>query len=134
LQQEGVKMGEYAGEPIHRVEVPPHTLKEEASEALLPVRDLLVNDDDPFRKYRGASLAQKVKLTLFDVIPMLSWISTYKREYIIKDIIAGLTIASLAVPQDIGYSSLANLPAVNGLCKPSQSWLPSLPLFCTSSP
>lgn len=108
-------MGEYAGETIHRVQVPPHTFKEEAGEALLPVRDLLVNDDDPFRKYRGASPAAKIKLLLFDVFPILSWLSTYKREYIIRDVIAGLTIASLAVPQDIGYASLAHLPAVNGL-------------------
>ena len=81
------------------VNFPENSLKNELKETFLPVKQLLVIDDDPFRKYRGKSAVEKVKLGLFTIFPILDWLSTYKLSYLPGDIVGGLTIASLAVPQ-----------------------------------
>eukprot|EP00897_Mesotaenium_endlicherianum_P008405 jgi/Mesen1/7593/ME000395S06749 len=110
-------MGEYhdSAELIPKVHVPPYTTSSDIKETLLPIRDLLLNDDDPFREYRGQTFLQKAKVFIFSTFTCLQWMSTYKRKYIVGDLIGGLTIASLAVPQDLGYAKLAHLPPVNGL-------------------
>jgi high affinity sulfate transporter 1 len=48
-------------------------------------------------------------------LPFLSLIWNYQLNYIIGDIIAGLTVGTMRIPQSLGYSLLANLPAVYGL-------------------
>ncbi|KAF9607825.1 hypothetical protein IFM89_001573 [Coptis chinensis] len=50
--------------------------------------------------------------TLF---PILEWGRDYNLSKFKGDLIAGLTIASLCIPQDIGYAKLANLPPQYGL-------------------
>ncbi|KAJ0091180.1 hypothetical protein Patl1_13209 [Pistacia atlantica] len=49
------------------------------------------------------------------VFPILQWAPTYNLALFRSDLIAGLTIASLAIPQGISYAKLANLPPVIGL-------------------
>ena len=75
------------------------SLRSELTETFEPVKQLLVIDDDPFRKYRGKSTFDRVKLGLFTIFPIFEWLSTYKLSYLPGDIVGGLTIASLAVPQ-----------------------------------
>ena len=48
-------------------------------------------------------------------IPFLVWIQEYKREYIIRDIVAGLTIGLMLIPQGLAYAELAGLDAYFGL-------------------
>ncbi|MEW5297662.1 MAG: hypothetical protein WDW36_000857 [Sanguina aurantia] len=49
-------------------------------------------------------------------LPFLRWVRTYKvREYLPNDIIAGLSVAFMAVPQSLSYANTAGLPAVFGL-------------------
>ena len=43
------------------------------------------------------------------------WIQEYKREYIIRDIVAGLTIGLMLIPQGLAYAELAGLDAYFGL-------------------
>jgi sulfate transporter 3 len=50
-------------------------------------------------------------------VPVLEWAPRYTFEFFKADLIAGITIASLAVPQGISYASLANLPPILGLCE-----------------
>ncbi|CAF0756722.1 unnamed protein product [Didymodactylos carnosus] len=49
--------------------------------------------------------------TLF---PFLSWIRRYERGWLPADILCGLTIAIMQIPQGMAYALLANLPAVLG--------------------
>eukprot|EP00271_Cylindrocystis_brebissonii_P020085 TRINITY_DN64_c0_g1_i11.p1 TRINITY_DN64_c0_g1~~TRINITY_DN64_c0_g1_i11.p1 ORF type:complete len:653 (-),score=128.48 TRINITY_DN64_c0_g1_i11:1740-3698(-) len=100
---------------IHRVEVPHRDFGEEARFALKPLKDLLVEDEDPFHEYRGKTEIQQAFVTLKTIFPIVGWVAEYKLKWLVGDIIAGLTIASLAIPQDLGYAKLANLPSVNGL-------------------
>ncbi len=49
-------------------------------------------------------------------IPILNWLPKYKiREYLLPDIISGLTVGVMNIPQGMAYSLLATMPAVHGL-------------------
>lgn len=45
----------------------------------------------------------------------LGWIKSYKKDYLQKDITAGLSVAAIALPVGIAYSSIAGLPPETGL-------------------
>ncbi|WVZ55828.1 hypothetical protein U9M48_006437 [Paspalum notatum var. saurae] len=71
--------------------------------------------DDPLRVYKDQPVSKKIWLGVQHVFPVLDWSRHYSLGKFKGDLIAGLTIASLCIPQDIGYSKLANLPAEVGL-------------------
>ncbi|KAL4316961.1 hypothetical protein AHAS_Ahas15G0337400 [Arachis hypogaea] len=48
-------------------------------------------------------------------VPIFEWLPNYSMRLFWSDLIAGLTITSLAIPQGISYAKLANLPPVIGL-------------------
>ncbi|KAG8481543.1 hypothetical protein CXB51_026395 [Gossypium anomalum] len=47
--------------------------------------------------------------------PILSWCQNYKPNQFKRDLLAGLTLASLCIPQSIGYATLAKLDPQYGL-------------------
>uniref|UniRef100_A0A1I8AR24 Sulfate_transp domain-containing protein n=1 Tax=Steinernema glaseri TaxID=37863 RepID=A0A1I8AR24_9BILA len=51
----------------------------------------------------------------FEFFPIIKWLKEYKLFFLMSDIIAGLTVAILNVPQAMAYASLANVPPVIGL-------------------
>ncbi|KAJ1699581.1 hypothetical protein LUZ63_008093 [Rhynchospora breviuscula] len=71
--------------------------------------------DDPLRPYKDKPLSSKLLLCLQFFFPILDWGRHYDLKKFKGDLIAGLTIASLCIPQDIGYSKLANLDPEYGL-------------------
>jgi high affinity sulfate transporter 1 len=48
-------------------------------------------------------------------LPGLEAARAYQRAWLSKDLVAGLVLASLLVPQGMAYAELAGLPAINGL-------------------
>ena len=48
-------------------------------------------------------------------LPGLAAVTSYQRAWLPKDVIAGLVLASLLVPQGMAYAELAGLPAITGL-------------------
>ncbi|KAM7462838.1 hypothetical protein LguiA_030959 [Lonicera macranthoides] len=102
--------GEY--ECRYRVEIPPPkplftSLKQSVKETLF--------SDDPFRQFKNQPASRKLVLGLQYFMPILEWAPRYTFDFFKADVLAGITIASLAVPQGISYAGLANLPAVVGL-------------------
>ncbi|CAI0465809.1 unnamed protein product [Linum tenue] len=97
----------------HRVAIPPakpflQTLKSNLKETLFP--------DDPFRELKKQpSASRKLLLGLQYFIPILEWAPRYTFAFFRADLVAGITIASLAVPQGISYAQLASLPPIVGL-------------------
>ncbi|XP_057771618.1 sulfate transporter 3.1-like [Salvia miltiorrhiza] len=94
------------------VEMPPtkpflQTLKSSLKETLFP--------DDPFKQFHNQPLSSKLVLALQYFVPILEWAPRYTFDFFKADFIAGITIASLAVPQGISYAGLASLPPVIGL-------------------
>jgi high affinity sulfate transporter 1 len=51
------------------------------------------------------------------IFPVFHWARGYNLLSLKDDIIAGLTIGSLCIPQDIAYAKLAGVPPIYGLCK-----------------
>jgi high affinity sulfate transporter 1 len=48
-------------------------------------------------------------------IPILSWLPSYDRSWLVVDIVAGLTLWGLVVPEAMAYAGIAGLPAEAGL-------------------
>ncbi|XP_042417397.1 sulfate transporter 3.1-like [Zingiber officinale] len=99
-------------EYARRVPVPPgrpflDTFKANLKETFFP--------DDPLRQFRHQPAPRKLVLGLKYFFPILDWAPTYTFSFFKSDLIAGVTIASLAIPQGISYAKLANLPPILGL-------------------
>uniref|UniRef100_A0A8C6J4Z9 STAS domain-containing protein n=1 Tax=Melopsittacus undulatus TaxID=13146 RepID=A0A8C6J4Z9_MELUD len=59
---------------------------------------------------------QKLKIFLMDFLPVLRWLPKYKcKEYIWGDVMSGLVIGIILVPQAIAYSLLAGLKPIYSL-------------------
>ncbi|MFC4097539.1 SulP family inorganic anion transporter [Euzebyella saccharophila] len=48
-------------------------------------------------------------------LPFLQWLPTYDRKWLGKDMIAGLTVGIILIPQGMAYAMIAGLPPVYGL-------------------
>jgi sulfate permease, SulP family len=48
-------------------------------------------------------------------VPMVGWIRSYERGWLRGDLIAGVTVAALIVPKNLGYAGIAGIPLQNGL-------------------
>ncbi len=46
---------------------------------------------------------------------MVGWIRSYDRRWLRGDLIAGVAVAALIVPKNLGYASIAGIPVQNGL-------------------
>ncbi|XP_068660238.1 probable sulfate transporter 3.3 [Aristolochia californica] len=106
---ESVEMGNME---VHRVVLPPRRstfdkFKRQSKEIFFP--------DDPLRQFRGQPSRRKFILGAQYFFPIFEWGPSYSFRLLKSDIIAGLTIASLAIPQGISYAKLANLPPIIGL-------------------
>ncbi|KAL0457162.1 UNVERIFIED_CONTAM: Sulfate transporter 3.1 [Sesamum latifolium] len=103
---------EYEIQQRVEVQIPPtkpffHSLKSSLKETFFP--------DDPFKQFKNQPVARKFLLGCQYFVPILEWAPRYTFEFFKADFIAGITIASLAVPQGISYAGLASLPPVIGL-------------------
>ncbi|KAF3063795.1 Sulfate permease 2 [Daldinia childiae] len=49
------------------------------------------------------------------LFPFLSWIGFYNLQWFVGDLVAGITIGAVVVPQGMAYAKLANLPVQFGL-------------------
>ena len=88
------------GMEVHKVEAPPHIgslkkLKTRLKETFFP--------DDPLRQFKGQSVKKKWILGAQYAFPILKWGPDYSLQSFKSDIVAGLTIASLAIPQVPSY-------------------------------
>ncbi|MCG6916634.1 MAG: SulP family inorganic anion transporter [Deltaproteobacteria bacterium] len=54
-------------------------------------------------------------LRLVDFFPFFSWIRGYGKRHVKADLVAGLTVAVVAVPQSMAYALIAGLPVQYGL-------------------
>ncbi|KAM3289861.1 sulfate transporter 1.2 [Capsicum chacoense] len=97
---------------IHKVGVPPK--QDIFKEFKTTVKETFFADD-PLRSFKDQPRSRKLVLGLQAIFPILDWGRSYNFRKFRGDLIAGLTIASLCIPQDIGYSKLANLAPQYGL-------------------
>lgn len=53
-----------------------------------------------------------LKRYFLGLIPFIHWITRYNLTWFISDMIAGVTVGIVAVPQGMGYAKIANLEPV----------------------
>ncbi|NWU47885.1 S26A9 protein, partial [Dromas ardeola] len=92
-----------------------------------PAYSVSLFDEEFEKKSRSYPLGEKLKnlfrcsssrckLTLFSLFPILVWLPKYKvKDYILPDVLGGLSAGTIQVPQGMAFALLANLPPVNGL-------------------
>ncbi|KAL5223618.1 hypothetical protein ABZP36_010257 [Zizania latifolia] len=81
---------------LHKVSVPERltavkALKQRLAEVFFP--------DDPLHQFKNQSFARRLVLALHYFFPIFHWGSSYSLRLLRSDVISGLTIASLAIPQ-----------------------------------
>ena len=54
-------------------------------------------------------------MSLFRLVPGLRTVRSYRREWLAKDVVAGVVLTTLLVPQGMAYAELAGLPPITGL-------------------
>src|SRR5438309_1292246 len=57
---------------------------------------------------RAASIAQRL-------LPALSWIPTYRRAWLLPDVLAGLAVWAVTVPEGMAYAGIVGVPPIMGL-------------------
>ncbi|CEL06278.1 Putative Sulfate transporter [Aspergillus calidoustus] len=58
---------------------------------------------------------QEVGLYFYRLFPFLAWITRYNVQWLIGDLVAGITVGAVVVPQGMAYAQLAQLPVEYGL-------------------
>ncbi|EOY16083.1 Sulfate transporter 1,3 isoform 2 [Theobroma cacao] len=102
----------YNTQYLHKVGVPPK--QNLFREFTATVKETFFHDD-PLRPFKDQPRSRKFILGIQAIFPILEWARGYSWRKFRGDLIAGLTIASLCIPQDIGYAKLANLDPQYGL-------------------
>jgi high affinity sulfate transporter 1 len=54
-------------------------------------------------------------MSVFSRLPGLQAVRSYRREWLAKDVVAGVVLTTLLVPQGMAYAELAGLPPITGL-------------------
>jgi high affinity sulfate transporter 1 len=57
---------------------------------------------------RPASIAQRL-------LPVLGWLPSYRREWLLPDILAGVAVWAVMVPEGMAYSGIVGVPPIMGL-------------------
>ncbi|KAL8056184.1 hypothetical protein ABFX02_04G103000 [Erythranthe guttata] len=97
---------------VHRVCLPPprttvEKLRRRLADIFFP--------DDPLHGFKDQTRFRKLVIGLQFFFPVFQWGPDYSFELLKSDVVSGVTIASLAIPQGISYAKLANLPPIIGL-------------------
>lgn len=49
------------------------------------------------------------------IVPAARWVRTYDRRWLRGDLVAGIAVAALIIPKNLGYAGIAGVPLQNGL-------------------
>lgn len=62
------------------------------------------------------SIKEKIKTRFHYYIPVFSWLPKYNfKQQIVGDVVAGLGVGAMLVPQSLAYAALAKLNPIHGL-------------------
>ncbi|KAL5116517.1 hypothetical protein ACEQ8H_005638 [Pleosporales sp. CAS-2024a] len=67
---------------------------------------------------------------LQEKVPIIHWLPKYNPRWLLNDLLAGITIGVLLIPQSLSYAKIATIPVQYGLMS---SWLPNFLYFIMGS-
>lgn len=97
--------------PLDHADSPPNRLR--AQKAFAPELEAFVESAPNSGPPRLS--AQPVVDWAGSLFPFTKWLFNYRREWIAGDLIAGLTVGVVVIPQGMAYAKLAGLPVEFGL-------------------
>ena len=72
---------------------------------------------------RGARAAPRASLVyLSEKVPIVGWLPRYNYRWLVNDVVAGLTLGLMLIPQSLAYAKIATIPVQYGLMA---AWLPA---------
>jgi sodium-independent sulfate anion transporter 11 len=89
-------------------------------------------DDHTLQRLRrdGARIAQALPRAtgeyLQEKVPIVHWLPKYDPRWLLNDLLAGVTVGALLIPQALAYAKLATTPPEFGLMS---AWLPNFLYF-----
>ena len=63
---------------------------------------------------------------LAEKLPVVQWLPHYDYHWIVHDVLAGITVGVMLIPQGLAYAKIATIPIEHGLYA---SWFPSALYF-----
>ncbi|KAK4413882.1 putative sulfate transporter 3.4 [Sesamum alatum] len=97
---------------VHRVCLPPRqTTLQKLRRRLLEI----FFPDDPLHRFKDQTWLTRLVTGVQCFFPIFKWAPNYSFKLLKCDVVSGITIASLAIPQGISYAKLADLPPIIGL-------------------
>ncbi|KAI8942890.1 hypothetical protein NX059_000930 [Plenodomus lindquistii] len=63
---------------------------------------------------------------LIEKVPVVHWLPRYNPRWLLNDVLAGITVGVLLIPQSLAYAKIATIPGEFGLMS---SWLPNFLYF-----
>lgn len=63
---------------------------------------------------------------LVEKLPVLQWLPNYHYKWLVQDVIGGITIGVMFIPQGLAYAQIATIPVEHGLYS---CWIPSALYF-----
>ena len=67
------------------------------------------------RRRAGACSLSCAVQSLYQHVPILHWLPLYTRKLLRSDLVGGITVGVVLIPQGMAYAMLAELPAIYGL-------------------
>ena len=49
------------------------------------------------------------------LLPILGWLPSYRRDWLLPDVMAGLAVWAVMVPEGMAYAGIVGVPAIMGL-------------------
>ena len=94
-------------------------------------RSFLSEDPNLQRGRRGATRAARAlpRATghyLVEKVPVVHWILRYNPRWLFNDVLSGITVGVMLIPQALAYAKIATIPGEFGLMS---SWLPNFLYF-----
>jgi sulfate permease, SulP family len=62
---------------------------------------------------RLASIAQQL-------LPIIDWLPGYRRDWLVSDVLAGLAVWAVMVPEGMAYAGIVGVPPIMGLTRSSR--------------
>ena len=60
---------------------------------------------------------------IIEKVPIVQWLPRYNYRWIVNDVVAGLTLGIMLIPQSLAYAKIATTPVQYGLMS---AWLPGV--------
>jgi sulfate permease, SulP family len=67
------------------------------------------------REKPAVPIAARLTSIVQRLLPVLGWLPTYRRDWLLPDALAGLAVWAVMVPEGMAYAGIVGVPPIMGL-------------------